>query len=171
MDRQYIRRLISQNEGRIPHVYPDSLGIPTIGVGFNLERPEARQLIEGLGLDFEQVKSGQAELDQDQIDVLLDHDIDQSIADARIIFANFDELDGARQAVLVDMTFNLGRTRLQGFRRMIAAVEREDFEAAVAEMIDSSWHRQVGQRARDLEASMRDGSPVRERAIRTRIDG
>lgn len=171
MDRQYIRRLISQNEGRIPHVYPDSKGIPTIGVGFNLERSDARQLVEDLELDFEQVKSGEVELNQDQIDILLDHDIDQAMADARIIFANFDELDGNRQGVLVDMSFNLGRTRLQGFLRMIGAVERGDFEAAVAEMIDSAWHRQVGQRALDLEASMRDGSPVPEREIKTTLDG
>jgi hypothetical protein len=31
------------------------LGIPTIGIGFNLARPDAKIIIEGIGLDFKAV--------------------------------------------------------------------------------------------------------------------
>lgn len=66
-------------------------------------------------------------------------------------------LSPLRQEVLVNMCFNLGWPRLSQFRKMMAALQRGDFEAAAVEMMDSRWATQVGARARRLREMMRRG--------------
>ena len=69
----------------------------------------------------------------------------------------FTKLDPVRQKVLIDMAFNLGVTGLLSFKRMIAALERGDYETAANEMLDSLWYQQVGKRAERLVEMMRTG--------------
>lgn len=53
---------------------------------------------------------------------------------------------------LIDMMYNLGKTRFLGFKRMIAAITAGDLHTASLEAIDSKWASQVGDRAvRDAE--------------------
>lgn len=40
-----IESLVSTNEGKRSCVYKDTKGIPTIGIGFNLQRSDAKSLI------------------------------------------------------------------------------------------------------------------------------
>lgn len=47
--------MIAESEGSRSCVYNDSLGIPTIGIGFNLKRSDAPTLIAGLGLSYDKV--------------------------------------------------------------------------------------------------------------------
>ena len=58
-----------------------------------------------------------------------------------------DELPIGAWAVLVDMAYNLGVPRLMGFEKMLAAIERMDWKAAAAEVLDSRYARQVPNRA------------------------
>ncbi len=141
-DIRTLIHVISYNEGRRPDTYLDSRGIPTIGVGFNLERADARATISALGLDYDEVLAGRQRVDDEQIDALLEEDLVTAIRDAGSLVANFDALATPRQIVLVDMAFNLGKTRMAGFRKMIAAVEAENWNEAAAQMIDSRWYRQ-----------------------------
>jgi lysozyme len=55
------------------------------------------------------------------------------------------------------MAHNLGQTRLAGFHRLREAVKEQDWEQAAAEMLDSRWAKQVGQRAVRLAEQMRKG--------------
>ena len=66
-------------------------------------------------------------------------------------------LDDVRQNVLLEMCFNLGAPRLNQFYKMWEAVERRDFKEAAAQMLDSKWAQQVGQRAITLSAMMKSG--------------
>ena len=63
-----------------------------------------------------------------------------------------------RQRVYVNMTFNLGSTRLALFKKMHAAVEAKDWEKAAEEMLDSKWATQVKGRADRLAEMMRSGA-------------
>lgn len=54
------------------------------------------------------------------------------------------------QEALLNMCYNLGITRLLGFRKMLAAIENDDGEEAYAQALDSKWARQVGQRAQRI---------------------
>lgn len=68
---------------------------------------------------------------------------------------NWSSLSEVRQAVLSDMCFNLGWPRLSKFKRTILAIEDGYFDRASAEMLDSRWARQVGQRAITLSDMMK----------------
>ena len=135
--KERLRRLLIVHEGLRLKPYRCSAGYLTIGVGRNLE---AR------GISREEAM------------VLLENDIAEAEAAARGFFPAFDRLEEPRQAVLVDMAFNLGAVRLGGFRRFRAALERGDFEQAAREMLDSKWAEQVGPRARRLAEMMRRGT-------------
>lgn len=157
MDRDALKNFIEAAEGRRLACYKDSEGIPTIGVGVNLLEPRNERRIEVLGRVVGNLTAGREELTDREVDWLLDGDVEIAIQDARTLFPTFDALEPARQIVLVDMAFNLGRHRLASFKRMRAAVLAGDFDTAADEMIDSRWYRQVRSRGVRNVAAMRGG--------------
>ena len=62
-----------------------------------------------------------------------------------------------RCRVVVHMLFNMGLTSFVGFKKMLKALRRCDYDVAAAEMLDSRWHKQVGERAEYLADLMRRG--------------
>lgn len=127
-------------------MYRDTENIPTIGIGFNLVRSGAREMIEGLGYNYAEVVSGKQEITQSDAVALYQRDYATAQEDARAIVPDFDNLDFARKTVLTDMAFNLGRKRLAGFERMLAAIAAGDWDLAADEAQDSKWFKQVGRR-------------------------
>lgn len=65
------------------------------------------------------------------------------------------QLSEVRQAVLVNMAFNLGVDGLLKFKRMLSAAHKGNYELAAVEMLDSRWAGQVGYRAQELSEQMR----------------
>lgn len=131
LEQQLIR-----HEGLRDKPYEDSVGVLTIGVGHNMEtHPVAQDIImRWLREDIEEAKNG--------------------------LFQSFPfvaTVERVRQEVFINMSFNLGITRLRGFKKMWAAVERGDWEIAAKEMIDSKWARQVGKRATELAEQLHTG--------------
>lgn len=63
----------------------------------------------------------------------------------------------ARVGVLVNMAYNLGLKGLMAFSKMIAKVEKGDFNGAAEEMLDSRWAQQVPNRAQSLALQMQTG--------------
>jgi lysozyme len=131
-----VRAQLRIDEDSRPFPYKDSEGILTIGIGRNLEHVGLRP---------------------DEIVYLLDNDIKVAEATARVLFENFDGLSENRRAVLVNMAFNLGQTRLSAFKDFRAAINARNFEQAAEEMLDSKWAKQVGVRALRLAKQMREG--------------
>ena len=155
--------LVSQlavGEGRFHSMYKDSVGVPTVGVGFNLIKDGAKKRIEALGLDYNKVLSGEQSLTDEQIDTLF--------ADDRVIAENnvkrdvpgFDNLDPTRQKALTDMAFNLGS--LHNFPNFVKAVNAGDWSKAAREAGlnkkgngPSKWVTQVGRRAKRIIAQIK----------------
>ena len=144
-----------------PYLCP--AGYWTIGVGRNLET-------KGL-TGFEQVyifgRDSMSRLEvierlkeqgitTEQAMWLLANDISECIKDLKT-FTWFDQLDDVRAKVVIDMRFNLGAAEFRKFRKMIAALERDDYDTAADEMVNSAWYHQVGTRARRLVKMMRTG--------------
>ncbi len=87
-------------------------------------------------------------------------DIEVSINDCKDLFNNFEVLPEDVQRVLANMSFQLGRPRLGKFKKMIAAVEVQDFAEMANQMEDSRWFRQTPKRAQRLiERVIRHGVP------------
>lgn len=86
---------------------------------------------------------------------LLVEDVKKCRAECQKSFVWFEAMDRDRQDVIVELDFNMGLKRLLGFKKMLAACARKDYEAAAREMLDSLWARQVGKRAQTLAAIMK----------------
>jgi lysozyme len=133
---QRLKALLERHEGRRATAYRDTMGVITIGVGRNL------------------VHKG---LSDAEIDMLLDHDLAEIRQALQQRVPGFETLDDVRQAVLIDMAFNLGLQGLLGFKRTLLAVQRGDYQAAARGMLASKWALQVKGRATELAAMMRSG--------------
>jgi lysozyme len=145
--RVVLKEHIILNEGIVLHTYLDSLGIQTVGVGFNLNRQDAYTRIAALGIIYDDLRSNRISLTMEQATALLEDDIDLAIESVKALLGNSSNLSDERQVVLVDMAFNLGQTRLSGFIKFISAIDKCDWNAAAREMRNSVWARQVGKRA------------------------
>ena len=136
MDREKLKRqLVVQEELRFKP-YRCSAGKLSIGVGRNLD---------------------DRGITRAEADLMLENDIDLALEELRRNLPWFAQLDGVRQAVLVNMCFNLGWTRLAQFSRMLSAVRRGDYVEAAKEMKASLWAKQVKSRAVTLERMMETG--------------
>jgi GH24 family phage-related lysozyme (muramidase) len=141
--------------------YNDSNLHPTVGVGFNLDRSDARALLKSVGADYDRVRDGAqykpppnaACLTVAQGEQLLAITADEAIKVAQSIFPGLDSCDATRQIILIALCFNLGAGRIQGFQRLIAAVAKRDWDTAADELVDSLWYMQIGHRGpRDANA-------------------
>jgi lysozyme len=131
--------------------YLDSKGIPTTGVGHNLQ---AKPLPAGWTYP----------LTDSQVDQLLENDLDDVYADLDRNLPWWRSLDDVRQRVIANMCFNMGISRLLGFVDTLAAARTADYSKAALEMLDSKWATDVGVgtpanpgRALRLSNMMRDG--------------
>ncbi len=127
--------LIARHEGKELLPYEDSEGILTIGVGHNLQHNGISEAV---------------------CDLMLAEDIESATDDAKS-FRWFHDLNEARQAVIVDMLFNMGLTRFNGFKKTIGFIKNGLYQTAAREMLDSRWANQVGNRAVELSEMMASG--------------
>ena len=134
-----IIRLLRRHEGVEPYAYKDHLGYITVGVGRCLEKDV------GMGLS------------DDEIDYLLRNDIVRVQEELSEEYDWFADLDQVRQEAMINLSFNLGATRLRGFRNALAAMAEEDYETAANEFMDSKWSSQVGKRAYEVTQMIRTG--------------
>jgi lysozyme len=123
--------MLKRHEGVEHHIYRCSAGYETIGVGRNISK-------SGMGLS------------DDEVDYLLENDILRVIKELSTEYRWFNSLDDVRKDAMIDISFNLGATRLRGFKRALAAMEVADYKMAAKEFLDSKWSRDVKGRATEL---------------------
>jgi len=136
MDFKKLAAELTRDEKRANRMYPDSRGIPTIGIGHNLRDKAIRD---------------------DVIDLIFQHDTEDVMADLDRALPWWRRLDEVRQRVVANMVFNLGLTTFLTFHNLISALDKSDWTRAEAEMRSSTWHGQVGIRAIRLENAMLTG--------------
>ena len=99
--------------------------------------------------------SGDQDLTDPQIDVLVTDDMNVAIADAKSVVKSFNSLSDVRKRVMTDMIFNLGKTKFSKFAKTLAAIEDKKFDDAAKEMKDSKWCDQVKTRCTTLQEMMK----------------
>ena len=147
MNFERLEKAIMRDEGYRSRPYLDTVGVPTIGYGSTCI----------LGIP---VTLAMPALSITAARDLLRADLYGALVDAQALFSRFDEMDGVRQEVLVNMAYNLGRSRLGNFRKLIRHGLDLSYQRMADEMQDSKWYRQVGFRSRRLVAEMRSGEVV-----------
>jgi lysozyme len=128
---EQLLEMLKRHEGVESHVYRCSAGYETIGVGRNISK-------SGMGLS------------DDEVDYLLENDIVRVIKELSSEYPWFRGLDDVRKDAMIDISFNLGATRLRGFRRALAAMDAADYKTASLEFLDSKWSRDVKGRSTEL---------------------
>lgn len=136
MNRALLKVTLVHHEGLRLKPYRDTVGKLTIGVGRNLD---------DVGISKEEAA------------VLLDNDLDRTVAALSVALPWLGSLDEPRQRVLVNMAFNLGVPGLLKFERTLEHVRAGRYADAAGEMLSSKWAGQVGRRAIELSKTMRDG--------------
>lgn len=135
MNEADLRMHLTRHEGKRYRPYTCSAGKLTIGVGHNLESSDLPEFI---------------------VQGLLSHDIEECLRACRVLFPNWKVIPEDKQLVLANMSFQLGATRLGGFRKMVAAVNMGLWDTAANEMSDSKWAKtDTPKRAKELVDIMR----------------
>ena len=138
--RDKLISMLKRHEGVETHAYKCSENKITIGVGRNVDKGG------GLGLS------------DDEVDYLLQNDIDRVISELNSEYDWFSDLDEVRQDAIIDISFNLGQTRLRAFKNALSAMAEGDWGEAADQFMDSRWSGQVGNRASNLTDMIRTGS-------------
>ena len=139
LNRESVYEQLKIDEGVVYEVYHDHLGLPTFGVGHLV-----------LESDPEHGKPLGTPVDEDRVKDCFEKDLDTAISECKVLYTQFEDWPGEVQEILVNMMFNMGRTRLSGFKNFKKALEAEDWKQAGIEGRDSKWYRQVTNRAERL---------------------
>ena len=145
MNRERVQEQLAIDEGVVHAVYLDHLGYPTFGIG-HLIREEDPEHGKGVGQP----------ISEERVTEAFQADLDIAISECEALYDQWDGFPGEVQEILVNMMFNLGRTRLSKFKNMRKALDAELWAEAAREGRDSLWYRQVGNRAERLMSRLED---------------
>lgn len=114
-------------------IYKDSEGYDTIGYGHLVLPSERAKFINGIsGIDA---------------DILLAWDIDRTKKDVQSLGLN---LPPDWNDFMIIMVFQLGLNGVKKFRKMLAALQVQDWKEAIKQAKDSLWFRQTPNRVNDM---------------------
>lgn len=130
---------IKRHEGLVLHAYKDSLGYLTIGYGRLIDK----------------IKHGG--INEAEAEYLLQNDVSSVLTVLHRNITFFDSLCVPRQAVLMNMAFQMGITGLLKFKKTLTLIEIGDYDAAADNMLKSLWAKQTPNRAAEMAEQMRSG--------------
>ena len=145
MDMDKLRQEIADDEGVKLNedgqhiIYLDHLALPTCGIG--------HLIVEG---DDEYGQPVGTVVSDERVRHLFARDCAVMIDDCKVLYPDFDDLPEEVQLIIANMMFNMGRPRLSKFKKMNAALKKEDWKEAAKEGRDSRWYNQVTKRAERL---------------------
>ena len=141
---QNLIEMLKRHEGEVVTngrhlIYKCPAGHWTIGIGRNVD------VNGGLGLS------------EEEVNFLLEGDIARVIKELSTEYAWFSDLDQTRKDAMIDISFNLGATKLRKFVLALDAMERADYKTASEEFLNSDWSRTVKGRSVELAAMIETG--------------
>ena len=139
---QNVKDRIKEHEGYRSKVYLDSLGKRTVGFGH---------------LCVEDFWEDDKEYDKELLENIFEKDFQNAFEQVENLCNDYDlDITPTATEVLIEMVFQLGIGNVKKFRRMIAALQEQDYETASVEMLDSRWAEQTPARAEELSLIMKD---------------
>ena len=137
-----LKERIKEHEGYRSKVYLDSLGKRTVGFGH---------------LCVEDFWEDDKEYDKELLENIFEKDFQNAFEQVENLCNDYDlDITPTATEVLIEMVFQLGIGNVKKFRRMIAALQEQDYETASVEMLDSRWAEQTPARAEELSLIMKD---------------
>ncbi len=139
--------LIAHHEGFSATPYRDTQGHLTILYGHDQDASPLCSEAVALLQSGEATRAGVVQLRQDALQALTQ--VEQ--------FAVYPLLNPPRQAVLLDMCYNMGVETLKTFTNFLSYLEQERYEEAAADMLKTLWASQVGVRAVEDASIIKSG--------------
>jgi lysozyme len=136
--------------------YEDTLGYRTIGYGHNMEKVGSKELFLRLGLSWKDLYTGKSYLTLAQAEKIYLADYAVAVKDAMIVFKSFKDQPEIIQRIMVDLSFNMGRTKLSKFYATIEALNNKDYKQAAKQLLNSRWYGQVGRRSKEIIAVLKN---------------
>ena len=136
MQNKIAANLVEMHEGRRQHVYRCTAGKLTVGVGHNLEAKAMPDCV---------------------IDLLFACYLADAENDCKH-YKYFAGLNEVRQAALIDMSFQLGKSRLSAFKKMHANLNAGDYKGAARECLNSLYANQTPRRAQTIADLLERGT-------------
>lgn len=147
---QYVAtELIKEAEGFVPKVYKCPAGFNTIGYGYNIDA-------NPLNDQQKQLLNADGSISEDNAAILLLEEMPKYESDAREL-VDFDYLNDARKALMIDLVYNLGKRGFDKFRATRGFINMGDYNNAWKALKASMWFKQVGNRGIRNCAILRDG--------------
>lgn len=132
----------------------DSRGATTMSYAFDVDRPDAKRRIEGLGLDYHLVKAKVLPIPERQLRQLFDEDLQLAIGQARTLVKTFRDLPEKKQQVVITLVFWQGKEGFAKHQRLIERLEARDFWGAGEEIKVGRWSGNLEDSAAELAAMM-----------------
>ena len=131
---------VKKHEGYKNHVYLDTLGKRTVGVG--------HLCVEDFWEDCK-------EYEEDFLMDILKKDLQQAIRQANSMCEGLKISEDAK-IIIIEMIFQLGGTGVSKFRKMWQALQQDppDYAEASVQMLDSRWAKQTPNRAKEMARLM-----------------
>lgn len=139
------KAMLRRNEGVRLRVYPDTAFQPTIGVGFNLNRPDAKDRLAKIKRTRRGVMN--AGITEAEADALLDADLTDVLQDLVTLFPDFVDMPERARLVLIDLRYNCGPGGLRTFIHTLQSIKTARWDDAATRLAASQWAEQVGTRA------------------------
>lgn len=141
MDVKKLQPELVFEEGNIPYAYKDHLGYLTIGIGFLIDKNKGGRLYP------------------EEIAFIFANRAAKIEAELRKRLPWYDDLDDARQRVLMQMAWQMGVEGLMKFVNTLKFVQQGKYREAAAGMLQSLWAQQTPDRANRLSKMMATGIP------------
>ena len=134
-----LKNEIKQHEGFNQAVYKDSLGKKTVGYGH---------------LCVEDHWEDDKKYDTSYLEEIFEKDFNIALNDANKILEGKPVNHIAREAI-IELVFNIGMPRTKKFVKCLAALDKEDYNEAGNQILDSLYARQVPARAGKLAGKIK----------------
>ena len=131
---------IRLHEGFVPKVYKDSLGNRTIGYGHLCVEPE----------QWDDDK----EYTKEELELVFEKDFNEALKNAESLIGSRSINHIAKQ-VIIEMVFQLGIGGVGKFKKMWEALDKEDYNEASLQMLDSRLAKQTPARCGKLSSKMK----------------
>tara|TARA_R100000231_G_C5313155_1_gene161065 strand:+ start:523 stop:987 length:465 start_codon:yes stop_codon:yes gene_type:complete len=139
IDIDQLKETLKIDEGVVYEIYNDHLGYPTFGIGHLV-----------LESDPEHGAAVGTPVSEDRVDECFEKDVESVISDCKKLHEGWEDYPQEVKQIVANMMFNMGLTRLSGFKKHNAALVDNDWKTAAVEGRDSKWYRQVTNRAERL---------------------
>ena len=135
-----LKEEIKLHEGFVPKVYKDSLGKRTIGYGHLCVEPE----------QWDDDK----EYTKEELELVFEKDFNEALKNAESLIGS-KSINHIAKQVIIEMVFQLGIGGVGKFKKMWEALDKEDYNEASLQMLDSRWAKQTPARCGKLSSTMK----------------